>query len=954
MDPITIGNWLATLGIVDFLLDRLKNRLVDAPENRAVELLKRFIAKRDDRTIPANDDLEQASNESLREATRALLLGIQVHLDPKPSLFEAIGKHLRDGTLTAQPSIELRQSPSRKWVNALEKLCNSETSFARLTRKTESVASDRAARRAAKNQKDTARELHRIFGEWLDREMQGVEGRPEFLDNFLQNGWPIEADRNERVTLYQAWCLFFREKIKNKTEVFRILVADTVTETASEVKELRALVEKQTTPEDFHRWMGLHIGALQDWITGQFNRVNETLGDHTTMLRKIDAQTTKPEPPKPKGKPRNLPFGSIGELFKGRADDIAKIQTALKKNRPVVIHGLGGVGKTRLATEYALRHRDNYCALLSVSADVTESLINNVAALCTALNLPEEQPEEQNTRYRKALRWLKDNSGWILILDKADTREAVAAVEKLLPSLNAGHVIVTSRVNEWNHAVETLPLHELSPEAAVEYLLHTTLDKRASNTTDQTDAAALAKVLGYLALGLEQAAAYIETKRISFAAYHERWCASEENIRYWHSPLKMQYDKSVAVTWDTSFAQLSPFARALLHMLCWLAPAAISRAMLETTKTGEILRELVANAGNAERLVEDALAELACYSLLKWHEGSSSISIHPLLAQITQDHVPQAEHKAILQGAFDLVTGELPYGYGHAESHFGFFHRLFTDVDTPFPHLASIARGALRTGTPLDFGRLVHLLREANLLEEASLLAQLELEVGEKVIGKDNEKSLINLKVVAQILQDIGHYKEALSFRQRAIATSEKINARSSRELIDMALVFKKLKNFSDAENCLRRALAIDEKFQEKGKFSIARDCNNLSQILLATGRPNEAEQYLRRAIDITEAAENPFDLDSVAAGVIKFNLARHLRTLTSDEEVKSLIQCSNRTLTRFSRSLHHDNGNLGAERLAYQERIQGLDFDPQAFNLLLEPSTEQFDSFFRIFDAAA
>ena len=102
----------------------------------------------------------------------------------------------------------------------------------------------------------------------------------------------------------------------------------------------------------------------------------------------------------PPRKPRNLPYASLGPLFKGREGFMATLHAALSgagngRATAVVgkaLYGLGGVGKTRLAVEYALRHEADYTALLFVSAETPERLNAGLAALANSdvLDLPEK------------------------------------------------------------------------------------------------------------------------------------------------------------------------------------------------------------------------------------------------------------------------------------------------------------------------------------------------------------------------------------------------------------------------------------------------------------------------------------------------------------------------------------------------------------------------------------
>jgi hypothetical protein len=147
----------------------------------------------------------------------------------------------------------------------------------------------------------------------------------------------------------------------------------------------------------------------------------------------------------------NLPYVSLGPLFKGRDAALADLRQRLRggDGRAIdltarqAVHGLGGVGKTRLAIEYAWRHAGGYTALLFLSASSAVDLRIHLAGFCDplVLDLPEQGRQEEEVRLAAVFRWLSDNPGWLLIFDNVDSQEAAADVERTLPRLYGGQVL---------------------------------------------------------------------------------------------------------------------------------------------------------------------------------------------------------------------------------------------------------------------------------------------------------------------------------------------------------------------------------------------------------------------------------------------------------------------------------------------------------------------------------
>jgi hypothetical protein len=195
------------------------------------------------------------------------------------------------------------------------------------------------------------------------------------------------------------------------------------------------------TPNDEPSELGARQRAYREWI--------DSLGLHraalTTPAKLMEDVLVLGFPDLGRPKPIWLPYPSLGTLFKGREGFLEKLRASLGRSgegRATAIvgralHGLGGVGKTRLAVEYAWQHSDDYSALLFVSAETRQDLRRNLAALCGefVLDLPDQDAVEEDARIAASLRWLAKHPGWFLIFDNLDTPEAAATAENFLARL---------------------------------------------------------------------------------------------------------------------------------------------------------------------------------------------------------------------------------------------------------------------------------------------------------------------------------------------------------------------------------------------------------------------------------------------------------------------------------------------------------------------------------------
>jgi hypothetical protein len=287
-------------------------------------------------------------------------------------------RHLREGTFFCTPLLEMQQVPGRDWVKELLEELDS-------THNGGGIAADfildegeiitLLVKRAPEKFQLRVRDA---FAGWLQRHVQRVQS-PEIVVHFLNHGWPIEKGGTQSITFYQAFCLFFREKLKNRPEVFRDFVGQTLSEVAGnqnilvglpvQVAEILKKLDRQTPPtfEDFQNWLGRQfiklegmLGAIgsdvKDIKTGQA-RLESGQTEIKAGLAKMERQLSAPFAPRP-GLAPPLPSLIIGRTealheLKTRLGVVGNRGAAEQMQVLTAMRGLPGVGKTTIAAALA-------------------------------------------------------------------------------------------------------------------------------------------------------------------------------------------------------------------------------------------------------------------------------------------------------------------------------------------------------------------------------------------------------------------------------------------------------------------------------------------------------------------------------------------------------------------------------------------------------------------------
>ncbi|SEN16512.1 NB-ARC domain-containing protein [Actinacidiphila rubida] len=342
--------------------------------------------------------------------------------------------------------------------------------------------------------------------------------------------------------------------------------------------------------------------------------------------------------------------------FTGRAHLLALLSERLREGTttvlPEAIHGMGGVGKTQLAIEYAYLHQSEYDIVWWIPAERPGQIGQALVELAQRLGL--ETSMEANIAgpaVREALREGRPYSRWLLIFDNADDPERV---RHYFPTGGNGTILVTSRNRRWDRVGSSLEVDVFIREESKELLT------RSGPPLSDEEADRLAAALGDLPLALEQAAAWRAETGMPASEYLRLFESKRTELLEVSPP--PDYQLPVAAAWNVSLDHLetrSPAALRLLQLCSYFAPDPIARSIFTGLGNSSIVPELDAVLNDPMRLAR-AIREISRYSLARIDHRTNSIEMHRLVQLVLNNRMTPEEQRRMRQGAHTLLAAADP------------------------------------------------------------------------------------------------------------------------------------------------------------------------------------------------------------------------------------------------------------------------------------------------------
>jgi len=605
-------------------------------------------------------------------------------------------------------------------------------------------------------------------------------------------------------------------------------------------------------PEDAGQYWVNIDGTVQGQVIGDHNKVE--LHFHSPQDKA--ASSTQPE------RVWNVPYRR-NPFFTGREDQLKQLREQLTTGKttaltqPQAINGLGGIGKTQIALEYAYRYREAYHFIFWSSAATREALLSDFLTIANLLQLPQKDEQDEDQVIIALKKWFATHQQWLLILDNADD---VAMVRDFVPIESPGHIVLTSRAQALGSLAQGIVIENMEMATGTLFLLRRTKLLAWNMSLDQASeehlagAEAIGIEMDFLPLALDQAGAYIEEVGCSLATYLGLYRTRRKELLRRRSQLPTDHPEPVATTWSLSFQKVeraNPAAADLLRLCAFLEPDTIPEELVSegSAHLGPVLQRIAADALK----LNEAIEELRKFSLIQRHPDMKMLSVHRLVQVVLKDAMKRGSQyrwaERTVQATNDVFPQEIEV-------------ETWSRCRRYLPQAQSCA--TLIQDYALTFEEAAHLLSRTALYlnthalyKQAELLCERALAIREKLLGPEHPDIATNLNNLAEVYREQGKYELAEPLYLRAFVICEQHlgpeHPLAATSLNNLALLYQAQGKYGQAEPLYEYALAICERLLGQEHPTTVNSLNNLATLYRAQGKYELAEPLYQRALAICE-----------------------------------------------------------------------------------------------------
>jgi tetratricopeptide (TPR) repeat protein len=446
----------------------------------------------------------------------------------------------------------------------------------------------------------------------------------------------------------------------------------------------------------------------------------------------------------------------LARLREGASSRVTAVLPESDPNNPLPqgVQGLGGVGKTAIAIEYAHRFSSDYDLVWWIPADQLPSVRGSLATLAQRLHV-DAQPmagiDGLITAVLDALRRGEPYSRWLLVFDNADQPEDI---NHLIPR-GSGDVLITSRNHRWQSVIRTVPMDVFLRQESRDFLL-----KRVPRGLSETNADRLAKELGDLPLALEQAGAMLSETGMLADEYLR--LLKEHVTAIMAEGKSLDYPYSMTAAWKLSVNALKgQQALELLRCCAFFGPEPIPSDVLRTgvQETGTPVAEMLSDPIQMSR----AMGELGRYALVTL--DGNAVKVHRLIQALLRDELTEQQRASYRHEAHLIMAAAAPADPDAAAA-WPQFRDLLPHVNADSTELHRSREPAVRN---LARGIMRYLYQSGDYTSALALTERF-IEQWTKDSGPDDSDVLRAQRHLGNIQRLLGHYPEAYKVTEETLA----------------------------------------------------------------------------------------------------------------------------------------------------------------------------------------
>ncbi|MDX2212034.1 MAG: tetratricopeptide repeat protein [Oculatellaceae cyanobacterium bins.114] len=565
----------------------------------------------------------------------------------------------------------------------------------------------------------------------------------------------------------------------------------------------------------------------------------------------VTSPSSRLKPVFPPSIPSNLPL--VNPIFVGRDDELEQLHIQLQSQEAIAISavsGMGGIGKTELAAQYALQQRDmgtypGGICWLKAREDLGTQIVL-FARSHLRLTIPEDLELPEQVTYC----WHNWHPGTTLIVfDDVQQYGDIAPV--LPPQRSQFRVLLTTRLT-LQSPVQNFEITVLPEEKAIELLRSFAIqgnkdeDLRFLEETGDLEKQ-ICHWLGYLPLGLELVGRYLARKPdLSLETLWQRLQDKKLEAKVLKdATLEMTASLGVAAAFELSWQDLEEPAQRLASLLSLFALAEIPWTLVEACHPEEDPETL-------EDVRDDSLLRL---HLLE-RTGQGTYQLHQLLREFfaakREQRTDTDEMKRTLCRVMFRVGRQIPQMPTLT---------ILEHVTPAIPHLVEVATTLSPWLTDEELIEpatgLARFYEGQSAYAEALHWCQTCLTNTETRLGSDHPDVASSLNNLAGLYQLQGCYAEAEPLYVRSLSISEQqlgsTHPHVAQSLNDMARLYKSQGRYAEAEPLYVRSLTIREQQLGSTHPDVAISLNDLAALYESQGRYAEAEPLLVRSLSILE-----------------------------------------------------------------------------------------------------